>query len=133
MNNELDHDGMDDHEPCEHAEAESQQAFDDLGLDLGNCPASGDCSIQAAISWCAAHQNDNRAESKDAPGASAWVLHEWLSQAPINGSSFWTNLFSKLISRSSESSSGPRYHDDGSTEAELAARIKAMVAAQSGA
>ncbi len=103
---------------------DTQRAFDDLGLDLGNCPAIDDCSVSAAILWCAAHQNDNRAESKDAPGASAWVLHEWLSQAPINESSLWTTLFPKLISRSSESPPGPRYKADTTvSDRELARRI----------
>ena len=100
MDNELYQREMnDDSEAREQTdvELESQQVVDDLGLDLESHSALGNCSIQDAIVWCAAHVNDTRIKAKAAPGGPAWVLRQWLRQSPVNESEFWKNLFAKLI------------------------------------
>lgn len=102
----------------------SEPTLDDLDLDTSGCDALGDCSIQDAIVWAAAHVNDRRVTMKDSPGSLGWALYRWLLQSPVNQGVLWLSLLPKVIPSRAESPSGARYHEDDSvTTAELAAKI----------
>ena len=82
------------------------------------------CSLVQSYLWVAENVGNDLIRAQDAPSKTAWYLRDHIRDNPAGEAEFWKSMLPRLLPSSKELENQARYSDDGSTEIELAERIK---------
>lgn len=101
---------------------------EDAIVELDRLVKSGKtCPEAIIVRWVASNATNKRAIFDDAPDPVAWNLLMHIRTHAAAAGEFWKQTWPKLMPTNKELENQARYADDGSTEIELANRIKARM------